>query len=255
MSTRKLLLFLCFFYFFSCLSKASVTDSLPERKKTGFNLSINVSPVMFCKWNIPGHNQVYSQKLQEDKSDKTLTKSFFSPLGLQLSYNLKHFISIGIGACYYHEKTFLYLLNTENSDYNEQINLSVFQNVVQTNVNMGYIRIDKNDLRKETKINIGVSCEFTNSETLWEKYVYSKTGDVIFSEEHDFNKLHPGKYVFNKWSSFLYLGRVIYNKKKNISLNYGAMVISKPLYQKHNHDEYLENYKIIPLIVGISFYL
>jgi hypothetical protein len=70
------------------------------------------------------------------------------------------------------------------------------------------------------------------------------------------SKPHPNKYTFNfnKITPFAFIGREHYNKDGNVSFTFGSMFTYKSIYQRHNTAEYLKNYQITPLVLGLAFH-
>ncbi len=247
---KKFVLLFALLLIISNQLKASDTLILVPNPK--IEIKFNYSPLTIIKWSVPNYDVIYSIKYSpDDHQDKKTTKSYTN-FGIGCLYNIKKNIWLGLNFSYFTQGTSVGVIDNSNSNFNKSISLETYQQVFQFNFNV-ILKIKDTKMNKNgTSFSFGIAPEFANKENQWTMILTSKDGTKL-AEEQDF-EIFNKKQKFVRITPSISIMRYCYNSKRNFSFNYGSSFSFKSVYEIHKHSEYLQNYKVIPIVIGFSYH-
>lgn len=248
--TKIVFTFLALLILISNQLKASDTIILVPSPR--IEIKFNYCPLTYIKWSVPNYEVTYSEKNGPDNYKRGIETESFANIGVGCLYNLKKMVWIGLTFNYFTQGTSLGAKDESDQYINKYFSLETYQRVFQINACASFRIKDTKMNKSGTYFSFGIAPEFANKENQWTMILKAKDGTKL-DEQQDFEKFNT-KYAFVRVTPNISIIRYKYNSKSNFSFNYGSSFSFKPVYEVHKHLEYLKNYKIIPVIIGISYH-
>lgn len=231
-------------------TKASDTLILIPNPKV--EIKFNYCPVTFIKWSVPNYDVSYSEKNGPDNYQRGVETMSFTNLGIGYTNNIKKNIWLGLDFNFFTQGTSLGANDLSDPYVNKYFLLETYQQVFQFNL-YSSVRIKDTKMNKSgTSFSFGIAPEFANKENQWAMVLIAKDGTKL-AQEQDYERFNK-KHTFVRITPSISIMRYKYNSKRNFSLTYGSSFAFSSIYEVHKHSEYLKNFKIIPLIIGVSYH-
>jgi hypothetical protein len=233
-------------------------DSIQKQNISRITIGFQFVPISYLKWTFPENQTVKSyEDSSEEKKDNTRKFVPIAKCGLHLSYSLIKVISLETGISYLKEEVDgILLFDTINSTVRNHYLRSYINKFVQIPLSINFSIPDNSKKRNLTNLKLGMNCDFIYYEknSYGTESVYSINRKII-SQTNLNGKERPYKYSFHRFVPFVFIGRQFFNKKSTFSFSYGTLVEFNSVFQKHNTSEYLKNYKISVITIGIAYHL
>jgi hypothetical protein len=227
-------------------------DTLILSANPKHEIGLNYCPVTFIKWNTPNYSLFYAENNGPDNYKKGVETLTFTYCGMSYFNNIKNNIWIGLNINYSTQGTYGNMSDKQDPNFNKDFSLNIYQKIFHLNIAVS-AKIKDTKLNKSgTRFTLGLAPEITNTESGWTMTVKEKDGTILYREQ-DFKTANK-KYEFVRITPSISIQRFRFNSKRNFSFNYGSSFSFRSIYEIHNHAEYLKNYKILPIILGLSYH-